>query len=804
MFGRFWVCNQQEEKTMQEPFFIKKVAVLGAGVMGAQIAAHCINAGIETLLFDLANKEGSKNSLIDKAIANLGKLKPTPLATPQTAELLQARNYEENLDDLASCDLVIEAIAERLDWKEELYKRISPYLSDKSILVSNTSGLSINALSDVLPAQHRQNFCGIHFFNPPRYMHLAELIPAKTTSTQLLDHLETWLTSCLGKGVIRAKDTPNFIANRIGVFSLLTTLHHTLAMDMGIDEVDALTGPLLGRPKSATFRTMDVVGLDTMQHVINTMRSQLSDDPWHKLFTLPDWINTLIKDGHLGQKSGQGIYRKIGKVIEVYDIKTGQYRPAAAKVSSELQDIMRIIDPEAKMKSLMTSTNKQAQFLAACFRDLFHYCAYHVKDIAENVRDVDLAIRWGFGWSQGPFETWQLSELHRVTQQIEQSIHDNTALSNAKLPDWLHEIKEFYTREGAYSPHQNSYQARSHLPVYHKQLFHDRVLKESHYPLHVMYENEGVCLWHLREDVAVVNFKSKANTIGQSVLDGLEAALDIAEKSCQGLIIYQQDPSNFSSGADLRGVSKLLSDGTIQALERMIEQFQHAAMRLKYSSIPTVAALRGRALGGGCELMMHCDSIVAAFESYPGLVEAGVGVIPAGGGCKEMAMRAAQQAQQADLLTFISPVFQQIATAKIAGSASEAKNMGYLRPNDAVMMHADEVLYASLSKIIAMQAANYLPPLKIQQFKVAGIEGQARLQSALVNWLEGGFISQHDYLLACELAKVLCGGDVNHGTLVDEQWMLKLEREAFIKLANTPLTQARISHLLETGKPLRN
>ncbi|KGP63474.1 3-hydroxyacyl-CoA dehydrogenase [Legionella norrlandica] len=789
---------------MQEPFFIKKIAVLGAGVMGAQIAAHCVNAGIETLLFDLAAKESPKNGLVHKAITNLGKLKPTPLAAPQTAELLQAKNYEEDLGDLSSCDLIIEAIAERLDWKEDLYNRISPYLSEKSILVSNTSGLSINSLCHVLPTQFRENFCGVHFFNPPRYMHLAELIPAKSTSPKLLDQLETWLTSRLGKGVVRAKDTPNFIANRIGVFSLLTTMHHTLAMDMGFDEVDALTGPLLGRPKSATFRTMDVVGLDTMQHVINTMQSQLADDPWYRLFTLPDWLNGLIKEGHLGQKSGQGIYRKNGKTIEVYDIKTGQYRPAKTEVSDELKAIMRIIDPEARMKNLMTSTNKQAQFLAACFRDLFHYCAYHLEDIAENVRDVDLAIRWGFGWSQGPFETWQLSELQSVTQQIEHSIQDNTALSSAKLPGWLSEIEAFYTKDGAYSPHSNNYQARSHLPVYHKQFFHDRVLKESHHPINVIYENEGVCLWHLKDDVAVINFKSKANTIGQSVLDGLEAAIDIAEKNCQGLIVYQSDASNFSSGADLRGVSQLLMNGTSQALENMVKQFQQIATRLKYSSIPTIAALRGRALGGGCELMMQCDAVVSAFEAYPGLVEAGVGVIPAGGGCKEMAMRVAQQAENVDLVSFLLPVFQQIATAKVAQSALDARNMGYLRSNDTIVMHADEVLYVALTKIKTMQAANYLPPLSIQRFKVAGIEGHARLQSGLVNWLEGGFISQHDYFLANELARVLCGGDVNYGTLVDEQWMLKLERDAFVKLANTSLTQARISHLLETGKPLRN
>lgn len=788
---------------MQEPFFIKKVAVLGAGVMGAQIAAHCVNAGIETLLFDLAAKEGAPNSLIDKAIANLVKLKPAPLATPHTASLLQARNYEQDLADLTACDLIIEAIAERLDWKEDLYQKISPYLSEKAILVSNTSGLSINSLSEVLPEQHREMFCGVHFFNPPRYMHLAELIPAKTTSKSLLDNLETWLTSRLGKGVVRAKDTPNFIANRIGVFSLLMTIHHTTEMGLSLDEVDALTGPLLGRPKSATFRTMDVVGLDTMQHVVNTMKEQLKEDPWYKVFQLPKWLDDLIKEGHLGQKSGQGIYRKVGKDIEVYDIKTGAYRVAKSQVSDEVKNIMKNPDPVARMEALIASKDKQAQFLAACFRDLFHYCAFHLESIANNVRDVDLAIRWGFGWMQGPFESWELADLQKMVIVINESITDNKALSSAPLPDWINDLPAFYTEEGAYSPHEKEYQPRSKLPVYNHQIFSDRVLKERIYHPETVYENEGISLRHFKDDIAVVYFKSKANTISQSVLDGLEIALERAEKLFQGLIIYQHDAGNFSSGADLRGVSTLIKDKKMQALEDMISNFQRVAMNFKYSMIPTIAALRGRALGGGCELLLHCDAAVAAFESYPGLVEIGVGLIPAGGGCKEMALRAAEDAKQADLMLFLQPYFQQIAMAQVAGSALEAKNMGYIRASDNVMMHADEVLYSALAKVKSMQAANYTPPLK-KQFKVAGIEGHARLQAGLINWFEGGFISAHDYYLTNELAGVICGGNLNQGTLVDEEWILKLERTAFIKLAETSQTQARITHLLETGKPLRN
>lgn len=788
---------------MQEPFFIKKVAILGAGVMGAQIAAHCVNAGIKTLLFDLAAKEGGHNAIVDKSIANLNTLKPTPLATPQTTLLLKARNYDDDLADLASCDLIIEAIAERLDWKDALYQRISPFLTKKSILVSNTSGLSINTLASVLPEMHRERFCGVHFFNPPRYMHLAELIPASTTCSDLLDNLESWLTSRLGKGVIHAKDTPNFIANRIGVFSLLATLHHTESMKLGLDEVDALTGVLLGRPKSATFRTMDVVGLDTMQHVVSTMEQQLTDDPWHPAFTLPDWLTGLMKQGHLGQKTGQGVYRKNGKAIEVYDIGQGAYRVAKGEISDEVKSIMKIADPQERMQRLVASEHPQARFLVACFRDLFHYCAFHLQDIAKTVRDVDLAIRWGFGWRQGPFETWQASGIVEMKSIIEQAIANKTAMSNVPLPKWLHDVSDFYRKEGAFSPIKCDFKGRSRLPVYKRQYFKDSVLCEPHMPIKTMYENDGVCLWSLRDDVAVVNFKTKSNTIGQSVIDGLNQALEIAEQQCQGLIVYQHDANTFSSGADLKSVGALIQAKKFPALDTMIGEFQKLVMRIKYSPIPTIAALRGRALGGGCELVLHCSAVVAAFESYPGLVEAGVGFIPAGGGCKEMAKRAAAKAQGTDLMVFLQPYFEQIATAAVAGSAPDALRRGYLQEKDAWVMHSNEVLYAALGKIKALQAANYSPPLQIT-FPVVGREGHARLQVGLVNWLEGGFISQHDYFLTNHLAWVLCGGDVNQGEHVDEAWMLHLEKEAFMALAATPLTQERIGYLLETGKPLRN
>lgn len=533
------------------------------------------------------------------------------------------------------------------------------------------------------------------------------------------------------------------------------------------------------------------------------MQDHLKSDPWHAAFSLPEWLIGLIQKGHYGQKTGQGIYRKAGKVIEVYDVATSEYRVANGEVCAEVKAIMKLPDSRERMNKLIACEHPQAQFLAACYRDLFHYCAFHLEGIANNVRDVDLAIRWGFGWAQGPFETWQAAGVVDMRQFIERSISEGKTMCSDKLPAWSETVIDFYTRDGAFSPVDNQFKGRSSLPVYQRQFFPDPVMSESHHPTTTLFENDGVRLWHLKDDIAVINFKTKANAIGQSVLDGFNQALDIAERNCQGLIVYQNDEHNFSAGANLREVAGLMQSGQLTEVDTMIANFQALAMRIKYSSIPIIAALRGRALGGGCELMMHCSRVMAAFESYPGLVELGVGLIPAGGGCKEMALRAAAQATSTNLMDYIRPYFEQIAMASVSSSAPDALLRGYLQAKDSWVMHKNEVLYAAVANIKSMQAANYLPPLATR-FAVAGREGHAQLQVGLVNWLEGGFISPYDYELANHLATVICGGDVNQGTLVDEAWILRLEKEAFMTLAANPLTQARIGYLLETGKPLRN
>ena len=802
-------------------FIVKKVAVLGAGVMGAQIAAQCVNAKVPVVLFDLAAKEGPKNGIVLKAVENLKKLSPAPLGNRDDAQYIDAANYDEHLDRLKDCDLVIEAIAERMDWKHDLYKKVEAHIRADAIFASNTSGLPIAKLAEVMDKNLQARFCGVHFFNPPRYMHLVELIPTPATRAGILDDLETFLTSTLGKGVVRAKDTPNFIANRVGIFGMLATIKEAEKYGIAYDVVDDLTGSKLGRAKSAAFRTADVVGLDTMAHVIKTMQDTLpaSIDPFAAHFATPPVLKALVEKGALGQKAKAGFYRKDGKVIKVLDPRKQDYVESAGKADELVARILKKKDAAERLKLLRETDHPQAKFLWAIFRDAFHYIAVHLESIAHTARDVDFALRWGFGWSTGPFETWQAAGWQQIAEWVKADIDAGEALSKAPLPKWVFDgpvakAGGVHTKEGSWSPQAKKFVARSELPVYARQLFRAPLAGEGlptgHSGGKTVHEDDSVRIWTAGEglaaEVLVLSLKTKMHAIGPGVLAGMQKAVDLAEQKYRGLVIWSPDEP-FSVGADLNAMLPVFMSGGAKAIGPEVEKFQQAMMRLKYAQVPTVAAVSGMALGGGCETLLHCARRVANIESYIGLVEVGVGLIPAGGGLKEGALRGAMAAQAAgmtDFFAFIRNWFTNAAMANVAKSAHEARAMGYLLPSDIVVFNNYELLWTAIGEAFAMHATGYRPPLRTRGFPVAGRSGLATIKYQLVNMRDGGFISAHDMHLATCIADVLCGGDVETGSLVDEQWLLDLERKHFMDLVNHPKSQERMMGMMQTGKPVRN
>jgi 3-hydroxyacyl-CoA dehydrogenase len=796
-------------------FNVRKVAVLGAGVMGAQIAAHLVNVKVPVILFDLPAKEGPKNGIVTKAIEGLKKLKPAPLGVTDDAVLIQQANYEEHMALLGECDLIIEAIAERMDWKLDLYKKIAPFIAPHAIVASNTSGLSITRLSEALPEAIKPRFCGIHFFNPPRYMALVELINTPTTLPQSLDDLEAFVTSNLGKGVVRAKDSPNFIANRVGIAGMLATMKEVENFGLTYDVVDDLTGKKLGRASSGTFRTADVVGLDTMAHVIKTLQDTLSieTDPFYDCFATPAVLKTLLEMGNLGQKTKAGFFKKLGRDVMRFDLDSKEYVVAGEKADEVYARMLKKPAGE-RLKLLRNAEGKQGQFLWAILRNAFHYAAVHLASIADNARDVDFCMRWGFGMQQGPFELWQEAGWLDVANMVQEDIEAGKALCKAPLPAWVFkgpvaDAGGVHTPAGSWNPTSGKFVAPRSLPVYARQHFPESVLGANAPSAttagKTLFEDESIRLWTLDDEVVIASIKTKMHAIGPGVVEGLLQGQALAAKEYKGLVIWSPDEM-FSAGADLQSMLPAFMMGGAAAISGAEEEMQQAMLALRYSNVPVVSAVRGLALGGGCELAVYSSRRVVAMESYVGLVEVGVGLVPGAGGLTYIARRAAENmalSTSKDVLPFLTEGFTGAAMAKVGTSALESRKLGYLLESDVIVPHKDELLFVAINEARALFAGGYRAPHK-RLFPVAGRSGIATITAQLVNMRDGGFISAHDFHIGKLIAEVVCGGQLDAGTLVSEEYLMAMERKAFCSLLTHPKTQERIMGMMSTGKPVRN
>ena len=802
-----------------------KIAVLGSGTMGGQIAAHFANLGFDTLMFDTSEEA------LSKSLAMMKKLKPTPFASPSVSASIKTATYD-NLDALSSCDFIIESIVENLDIKKQLFKKISPHVNDNAVLVTNTSGLSIQQIAETSPESLRSRIFGVHFFNPPRYMPLVELIRTSYSDESLLNKAEGFITSALGKEVVYAKDSPAFVANRIGVFSFMAVLKHAENFNLPADTVDALTGKRIGRPVSATFRTLDVVGLDVMANVVKNIYENAKDDPWIELFKIPDWIESLIEKGSLGSKTRKGIYEKIGKDIRVFDPNDGEYRLSDKTISSKVKKILKDCGSiENALLELSKSDDPQAQFLWSVHRDVFHYTAFHLEYIAETARCVDLALKSGFAWQKGIFEQVQITGWSQVRELLNKDLKEGKTLSSQALPAWVMDQPFVYSDEGAFDPNKSQFIPRSSHPVYERHLNKALLNGEKQNQFDILIDAESTKLIDIGNGIASVSFKTKMNVLSSSVLTELPECLDYLENNGFHALVFRQEQEHFCAGANLYEVISAVKLGLLEkdpgiaskakkkafevmhpelpklgklySIKKTVRMLQDLLMRLKHGKILTIAAVDGLALGGGCELLLHCNKVVASMNSYIGLVEVGIGALPAGCGSKEMALRAYLNKESDDIFPLLSKHFEQIAMAKVSASALEAREMGYLTSEDVIIANPNELLYVAKHQALAMLESGFRPPLD-NTFKVVGKAGHANIMAQVANLFEGHFMSEHDKYCISSLAKVMTGSLVEENTVVNSKMILDLERKYFVELLGTQKTQDRIEYMLRNSKPLRN
>ena len=787
---------------------IKKVAVLGSGIMGSRIACHFAGTGVEVLLLDMLSKDAGdnpnplvRNKLVNDALQTALKSNPSPVYTADVAKKITTGNFTDNMKDIATADWVIEVVVERLDIKQQIFAQVEQYRKPGTLITSNTSGIPIHLMAEGRSDDFKQHFCGTHFFNPPRYLKLLEIIPTPFTKKEVVDFLLQYGDLHLGKTTVLCKDTPAFIANRIGVYSIMSIFHIMQQQGLSIDEIDALTGPIIGRPKSATFRTADVVGIDTLVKVAKGVAENCPNDEANAIFKIPDWLEKMVQENKLGDKTGEGFFKKIksasGKDIQVINLQTGAYEARQKPKIASLDAAKPIEDLKERIKLLQNAADKAGNFYKSFHYALFSYISFRIPEISDELYRIDDAMKAGFGWEIGAFETWDLLGVAKTLHGMKQAGY--------RVADWVEEMlaagkTSFYCLEkGKKKYYDIPSKTYRFLPG------EDSFIVLSNFTEGLIWKNNGCRLYDIGNDVAALEWSTKMNSIGSEVLEGIQKGISVAEEKFKGLVIANPG-ANFSAGANVGMIFMLAIEQEYDELDMAIRMFQNTMMRVRYSAVPVVSAPHGLALGGGCELNLHADKVCAAAETYIGLVELGVGLIPGGGGTKEFVLRAADELHKDEPEpNTLKERFLTIATAKVATSAFEAYQLGILRKDrDSVILNHDRRIAAAKKSVIDLFDAGYNMPVQRKDITVLGRSALGALLVGINSMKRAGYATEHDALVATKLAYVMCGGDLSAPTQVSEQYLLDLEREAFLSLCGEKKTLERIQSVLKTGKPVRN
>ena len=789
---------------------IKKIAVLGSGVMGSRIACHFAGIGLQVLLLDIAAPSSSpdgkgileRNKIVNDALAAAIKSNPSPVYHKDVVKKITTGNFTDNMKDVASADWIIEVVVERLDIKQSVFTEVEKYRKPGTLVTSNTSGIPIYLMAEGRSDDFKKHFCGTHFFNPPRYLRLLEIIPTPHTDPEIVAFLLHYGDLYLGKTTVLAKDTPAFIANRIGVFGIMAIMNTMEKLQLSIDEIDALTGPVIGRPKSATFRTADVVGIDTLVKVAKGVYENCPRDEAKELFNIPAWLNNIIENNWLGDKTGQGFFKKVkgadgSKDIQVLNLQTMEYEPRKKPKFATLEAAKPIEDLHARLKALVSGTDKAGEFYKQFHYALFSYISHRIPEISDEVYRVDDAMMAGFGWEIGAFESWDTLGFAKTTEAMKAAGYsvalwiDEMIAANVQSFYKLENGKRFY-----YDVTSKDYKVMPGGEAF---------IVMKNFANETVWKNSSCRTYHLGNDVLGLEWYTKMGSIGGEVLDGIQKSISLAEDKYKGLVIGN-DGMNFSAGANVGMIFMLALEQDYDEIDMAIRMFQNTMMRVRYSSIPVVLAPHCLALGGGCEICLHADKVVASAETYTGLVEVGIGVIPGGGGTKEFVMRAADEMHSGEPETItLQNRFLTIATAKVATSAHEAFELGiYRKGTDAVSLNPGRKLAEAKEAVISIYDDGYVMPVQRKDIKVLGRSALGAMHAGINGMWRGNYATDHDVTVAKKLAYVMCGGDLSEQTMVSEQYLLDLEREAFLSLTAEKKTLERIQSILKTGKPLRN